>query len=95
MVKLDTLEGFVNDIVHFHYDVFTDVLYLRLTAELRTKTYGDVTDVGDVLLRDERDDRPVGLTIISWWKRFGQGSLPDSLREISARVQPFALQLAA
>jgi hypothetical protein len=95
MVTLDTLAGFIAPRVHFHYDAFADVLYLRLAAELRTATYGDVTDGGDVLLRDERDGRPVGLTLISWWRRFGDGPLPDSLREFSARVQPFATQIAA
>lgn len=94
-MALETSAGLTHARVHFHYDVFADVLYHRLAAGLRTPACGDETDAGDVLLRDERDGRPVGLTIISWWKRIGQGPLPDSLREFSARVQPFASQIAA
>ena len=95
MVQTDAVEGIVNDALRFHYDIFADVLYLRRLDAESTPTYGDITDAGDILLRDEQSDRPVGITIIKWWKRFGQGELPDSLREISARVQPFATQLAA
>jgi hypothetical protein len=95
MVPLDTIEGFIDARVHFHYDVVADVLYLRLAAGIRTPTYGDETDAGDILLLAERDGHPVGLTLISWWERFGDGPLPNSLRELCARVQPFATQIAA
>lgn len=95
MVTLDTIEGIVSDTLRFHYDIVADVLYLRRLDAESTPTYGDITDAGDILLRDEQTDRPVGLTVVKWWKRFGQGALPDSLRDISERVQPFASQLVA
>ncbi len=36
----------------------------------------------------------VGLKIDSWWKRFGKGSFPDSLREVGASVEPWAHRAA-
>ena len=95
MVKTDAIEGIVNDTLRFHYDLFADVLYLRLVDAEGVPTIGDLTDEGDILLRDEKTDRPVGLTVISWWKRFGNGPLPDSIREIQQRIEPLALKVAA
>ena len=40
-------------------------------------------------------DQPVGLTVVSWWKRFGQGALPDSISEIQRRIEPLARKVAA
>jgi hypothetical protein len=95
MVKTDALEGIVDETLRFHYDIFADVLYLRLLRAEDISTYGDLTDDGDILLRDEKSDQPVGLTIISWWKRFGQGLLPDSIVEIQKRIEPLAKKIAA
>jgi uncharacterized protein YuzE len=95
MVKTDAIEGIVDNLFRFHYDLFADVLYIRLLSAERTKSIGDVTDEGDILLRDEKSDRPIGLTIVSWWKRYGQGALPDSIREIQARIEPYAKKVAA
>jgi len=38
MVQTDTLEGIIDDVLHFHYDVFADVLYLRLLSAEDTAT---------------------------------------------------------
>jgi len=95
MVKTDTLEGIIDDVLHFHYDMFADVLYLRLLSAEGVITYGDINDDGDIVLRDEATDRAVGLTIVSWWKRFGQGSLPDSIAEIQKQIEPLAKKVAA
>jgi hypothetical protein len=95
MVKTDAIEGIVDDVYRFHYDIFTDVLYIRLLSAEGTPTLGDLTDSGDILLRDEKTDKPVGLTVVSWWKRFGQGSLPDSISEIQKRIEPLAKKVAA
>ncbi len=94
MVKTDTLEGIVNDTLRFHYDMFADVLYLRLVEAEEIDTVGDVTDEGDILLRDETSGRAVGLTVVSWWKRFGQGTLPDSISEIQKQIEPLAKRVA-
>jgi hypothetical protein len=95
MVSLDTLEGIVNGNLWYHYDVNADVLYLRLDSERDTSALGEETDDGFILLRAEKTDRPIGLTIVNWWKRFGQGSFPDSITEIQQRIEPLAHKLAA
>ncbi len=94
MVQTDTLEGII-DQLHFHYDIFADVLYLRLLTAEGRPTLGDITDDGDILLRDQATERPVGLTVVSWWKRFGQGALPDSIAEIQRQIEHLAKTVAA
>jgi len=32
---------------------------------------------------------------VSWWKRFGSGPLPDSIRELERHIEPWASKLAA
>lgn len=81
--------------ISYHYDLVADVLYLRLLIAEETPTYGDLTDDGDILLRNETTNRPVGLTIVSWWKRFGHGALPDSISEIQKLIEPVAKKVAA
>lgn len=95
MVQTDAIEGIVNGSFRFHYDLSADVLYLRLMANDAAPAYGDLSPEGDILLRDEATDRPVGLTVISWWKRFGQGSLPDSISQIQQRIEPLVQRIAA
>jgi hypothetical protein len=95
MVKTDAIEGIVDEKLRFHYDIFADVLYIRLLSAEETPTIGDLTDEGDILLRDEKTDQPVGLTVVSWWKRFGGGMLPDSISEIQQRIEPHARRVAA
>ena len=95
MVKTDAIEGIVNDQFRFHYDIFADVLYIRLLSAEGVPTLGDMTDDGDILLRDERTEQPVGLTVVSWWKRFGRGALPDSISEIQKRIEPMTQKVAA
>ncbi len=94
-VRTDAVEGVVNDAIWFHYDLASDVLYLRLVAERETETVGEETEDGFVVLRCESDDRTVGLTIISWWDRFGDGALPDSIADIETRIEPLIERLAA
>ena len=96
MVQTDTLEGIIDNVLHFHYDFFADVLYLRLLSAEDTATYADLTDSGDLLL--SRRKPPTArwvLTVVSWWKRFGQGALPDSIAEIQKHIEPLAKRVAA
>ena len=95
MVTTDTLEGLINNLYWFHYDAPNDVLYLRLRAHRETPALGEETDDGFILLRDESTDQPVGLTVVNWWKRFGQGAFPDSLSEIQRHIEPWAEKIAA
>jgi hypothetical protein len=95
MVKTDAIEGIVNETLRFHYDLTADVLYLRLLVAEESQTYSEVTDDGDLLLRAVQTDQPVGLTVVSWWKRYGDGALPDSIAQIQQHVEPLANQVAA
>ncbi len=95
MVAIDTLVGFIDGTLWFHYDVSGDVLYLRLASQRETETLGEETDDGFIMHRDSRTGDPVGMTIVSWWKRFGQGALPDSLTELQHQIEPWAKKLAA
>ena len=82
MTFVDAIGGIINDTLRFHYDMFADVLYLRLLVADGAPTLGNFTDDGDILLRDQFTDRPVGLNVFNWWKRFAHGALPDSISEI-------------
>ena len=95
MVAIDTIEGLINGVFWFHYSVGDDVLYLRLASSRHTDTLGEETDDGFILLRTEGTEQPVGVTIVNWWKRFGQGDLPDSLSAIEERIEPWAAKIAA
>jgi hypothetical protein len=95
MVVPETLEGIINHTLWFHYDVDGDVLYLRLASERNMPALGEETPEGFVLLRREDDDRPVGLTVVNWWKRFGKGALPDSLEELGRLIEPLGGRVAA
>ncbi len=95
MVKTDALEGIVDSLFRFHYDIFADVLYIRLLSAEGIATYAELTDGGDMLLRDEKTEKPVGLTVLSWWKRYGHGALPDSIAEIQRLIEPLAKKVAA
>jgi hypothetical protein len=94
MVRLDAIEGTVNGLVSWHYDVSADVLYLRRVGTLDVPTLGEETDDGLIELTDEKSGQPVGLTIVSWWKRFGKGNFPDSLREVERSIEPWAQRAA-
>ncbi len=95
MATIDTIEGTVGNAISFHYDVFADVLYLRLLSDMETPSLGEENDDGFIELRDERTSRLIGLTIVSWWKRFGHGLLPDSISEIQKQIEPLAKKVAA
>ncbi len=92
MVIADTLEGIVDDIVSFHYDLTQDVLYLRLLDHRNSPAIGEDTPDDLVLFRHEETDEVIGLDVISWWKRFGEGSR-DSLREVETRIESMAHRL--
>ena len=95
MGTVDTLEGVLDQVLWYHYDVGNDVLYLRLVSKRMADAYGEETDDGFILLKEVQTHAPIGLTIVSWWKRFGQGAFPDSLSEIQRHIEPWARKLAA
>ena len=65
MVVTDTLEGIVDGVLWYHYDLTNDTLYLRLAAERQTSTISEETPEGLLLIRRESDGAPVGLTIVN------------------------------
>jgi hypothetical protein len=95
MVITDTIEGIVDNTVRYHYDRSADVLYLRLLEHEETDTYADPNDEGDLVLLHSQTDEPVGLTVISWWKRAGKGDQPDSITEFERLIEPWAQRVAA
>lgn len=95
MVFTDTIEGVIDTVLWFHYDLSNDVLYLRLAADRTTPVYAEETPDGYLLERREDTDQVVGLTVVNWWKRFGLGKPPDSLRDLEHSIEPWARKLAA
>ena len=95
MVKVDTIEGVVDDYLWCHYDLAGDVLYLRLVRHRDAPAYSEETDDGVILVRRQDDDSVVGMTIVNWWKRFGSGPLPDSIHELAEAIEPWARKVAA
>lgn len=95
MVKVDVIEGVVDGVLWCHYDVTNDVLYLRLAAERDSPTFAEETSDGYLLARRQDTQAVVGLTVVSWWKRFGTGKLPDSIRQLEHAIEPWAKKLAA
>lgn len=95
MVVTDTLEGIIDNVLWYHYDVSGDVLYLRLLAKREIPTVGEETDDGFILLCDPNTDQPVGMTVVNWWKRFGTGPFPDSISEIHRLIEPWGRRIAA
>jgi len=95
MVTTDTIEGLINGVISYHYDLSADVLYLRLLADMNTAAIGEETDDGLIELHDEQTGRLIGITVVSWWKRFGRGTFPDSIRELQNSIAPWAGKVAA
>ena len=91
-LMIETLEGNIGEI-WFHHDVVNDVLYLRLQSKRDAACLGEETDEGVILMRDQKTEKTVGITIVNWWKRFGRGSLPDSMKEIRRKVRPWAKRI--
>jgi hypothetical protein len=75
--------------------VFADVLYLRLLTDMETASIGEENDDGNIELHDEKTGRLIGITVVSWWKRYGHGALPDSISEIQKFIEPVATKVAA
>jgi hypothetical protein len=95
MVKVDTIEGIVDDVLWCHYDITDDVLYLRLTEHRQAPAYSEETDDGLLMVRRQDNDQVVGMTVVNWWRRFGSGPLPDSIQELERAIEPWAQKLAA
>ena len=52
MGTVDTLEGVLNQVLWFRYDVGNDVISLRLVSQHMADTYSEETDDGFILIKD-------------------------------------------
>ncbi|MBX3383027.1 MAG: hypothetical protein KF864_05915 [Phycisphaeraceae bacterium] len=98
MAVTDAIEGTIGSgprALWFHYDITSDVLYLRLAADRTGDTLAEETDQGFLLLRRATDYMPVGLTVTNWWKRFASGTVPDLLSEIGRLIERWAARVLA
>ncbi len=95
MVKVDTIEGTVDDLLWCHYDIINDVLYLRLIEHRQTPACSEETDDGLLMVRSQDNDQVIGMTVVNWWRRFGTGPVPDSIQELEQAIDPWAKKLAA
>lgn len=95
MVKVDAIEAVVDARVWCHYDLVNDVLYLQLLKDREAATYSEETADGFLLVRRDDNDDVAGLTVVNWWRRFGSGDVPDSIRQLEQAIEPWARKLAA
>jgi hypothetical protein len=95
MVKVQAIEGMISGKFHFRYDIAADRLQINLPSMDGMATSGEHTPAGDTLVRNLKTGTPVALTANNWWKRNGQGSLPDSISELEKHIEPLANSLSA
>ncbi len=87
MALIETIEGVVADRVSFHYDLFADVLYLRLADSFDVQAFGEEDPDGSIWLRTA-DGRAVGLTVPSFGKRPGMADLARlPMRQIAELIE--------
>lgn len=87
MALIETIGGGVADRVWFHYDLFADVLYLRLVECFDVQAFGEEDADGSIWLRTA-DGRAVGLTVPSFGRRLGLTDLADvPMARIAAMVE--------
>jgi hypothetical protein len=94
MVTTESLEGMIDGTIWYHYDRASDVLYLRRWDQREVETVAEETPAGLLLLRRSDTDEVVGLTVVNWWRRFGAGPLPDSIRELEQHLGPWSAKVA-
>ena len=95
MVTSDTIAGVIDNTYSYHYDVFADVLYIRSVASRGKMVYGEETDEGFTIFRDEEDNF-VGITFLSWWEQHGSGKVDYlTLSSITECIEKQAVPLLA
>ncbi len=94
MVITDTIEGIVDGTLRFHLDLANDVLYLRLANRADEPTVAEETPDGALALRSQKDDALIGLTIVDFWKRSGNGLAPtEAISELERRIGSHAQRI--
>lgn len=93
MAIVDTLAGLIDSSLVFHYDIGNDVLYFTRADSQGAETFGEDAPDGLIVHRHGETDEIVGWTSISWWKRFGDVPLPDSMSELARRIEAWSRTL--
>jgi hypothetical protein len=90
-LTIDRLDGFVGEDIRYHFDVRSDVMYVRLADKMQSESYGEEMDDGLIVLRTLANDELVGVTVVGYWERFGSGRVEDTpVIEVVAGVQKVA-----
>ncbi len=95
MVVTECIEGIVDQALWYYYDIPNDVLYLRLLAHRQSPTVSEETSDGFLLLQHAESGEALGMTGVNWCKRFGSGTLPNSIKQLEQHIEPWARKLAA
>ncbi|MBI2302209.1 MAG: hypothetical protein HYU66_25180 [Armatimonadetes bacterium] len=90
-----TLEGVHQNVLRYHYDLSGDVLYLRLLGTLDEEVHGEEDDNGFHILRSYDTERVVGVTIVGYWRRFGNAPVVPDAAALAAVLEQAAAQLGA
>ena len=84
---VDTIQGRLPSGALFHVDTDNDVLYLWKDEGSKCSSLGEETPEGFTEFRTRHGDL-VGVTVINYWRDFGEGSLESaSLTDIKERLQ--------
>jgi hypothetical protein len=99
-MAIDTIEGIWQGRLSYHYDRFADVLYVAHVDDVAEEAYGEEDEQGFHVMRSLADNRLVGLTVLSFWRRYGRGemaglSAADLERTLESTVGALAPRLAA
>jgi hypothetical protein len=92
MVTVDTVEGLIDGgRITWHYDVFADVMYVALAADMGTPDLGELNDAGDTIdRRDAATGRLIGRTGLGGQRRAGPPDATDSLAALSRWAEAIA-----
>jgi len=94
-MALTTLEGVHQQVLRYHYDLSGDVLYLRLLGTLDEEVYGEEDPNGFHIMRSYDSDRVVGMTIVGYWRRFGDAPTMPDAASLAAVLEQAAGRLGA
>ncbi|MBK8395047.1 MAG: hypothetical protein IPL26_07340 [Leptospiraceae bacterium] len=93
MVITDTIEGIINNLIWFHYDLLNDVLYIRKKDFLKKDTFSEQRNDGILVITASDSETPVGYTVVNWWKKSEKKEIPDSLKEITSLIESYTIRL--
>lgn len=93
-MAVETIEGVWQDVLHYHYDVPRDVLYLRLNSRRDEEVYGEEDDHGFYVMHSLADDTIVGMTIVDFWQQHGEAPSPALQSDLVQRLEQSVADLS-